>query len=75
MEIYNKLHSFKTDEEMDLFLKSLNKKSEFIRLAILEKLERDNIVIKKDKRKKATINDLKESFCIFENQLTFKLLD
>lgn len=73
MEIYNKLHSFKTDEEMDLFLKSLNKKSEFIRLAILEKIERDNIVIKKDKRKKATINDLKESFCIFENQLTNSL--
>lgn len=62
MEIYNKLHSFKTDEEMDLFLKSLNKKSEFIRLAILEKLERDNIVIKKDKRKKATLADLINSF-------------
>lgn len=72
MEIYNKLHSFKTDEEMDIFLKSLNKKSEFIRLAILEKIERDNIVIKKDKRKKATINDLKESFFIFENQLSRK---
>ena len=72
MEIYNKLHSFKTDEEMDLFLKSLNKKSEFIRLAILEKIESDNIVIKKDKRKKPTINDLKESFFIFENQLSIK---
>jgi hypothetical protein len=29
--------------------------------------------VKKDKRKKATINDLKESFCIFENQLTNSL--
>lgn len=68
MEIYNKLHSFKTDEEMDLFLKSLNKKSKFIRLAILEKIERDNIVIKKDKRKKAILSDLKKSLEIFNTK-------
>jgi hypothetical protein len=61
MKIYNKLHSFKTYEEMSLFLDSLNKKSNFIRVAILEKMERENIVIKKDKRKKATLTDLKES--------------
>ena len=61
MKIYNKLHSFKTDEEMSLFLDSLNKKSNFIRVAILEKMERENIVVKKDKRKKATLRDLKES--------------
>jgi hypothetical protein len=61
MKIYNKLHSFKTDEEMSLFLDSLNKKSNFIRVAILEKMERENIVIKKDKRKKTTLTDLKES--------------
>ena len=73
MEIYNKLHSFKTDEEMDLFLKSLNKKSEFIRLAISEKIERENLTLKVDRRKKATINDLKQSFFIFENQLTQSL--
>ena len=36
----------------------------------MEKIERDNIVVKVDKRKKATIKDLKESFFIFENQLT-----
>jgi hypothetical protein len=69
MKIYNKLHSFKTDEEMSLFLDSLNKKSNFIRFAIAEKMERENIVIKKDKRKKATLSDLKESFNFFEKQM------
>jgi hypothetical protein len=69
MKIYNKLHSFKTDEEMSLFLDSLSKKSNFIRVAIAEKMERENIEIKKDKRKKATLSDLKESFCIFEKNL------
>jgi len=54
MKIYNKLHSFKTDENMSLFLDSLNKKSDFIRIAILEKMERENLKVKVDKRKKAT---------------------
>ena len=57
---YDKNQSFKCDEELDKFLKSLSKKSEFIRIAILEKTERDNL-IKKDKRKKVTIEDLKRS--------------
>ena len=68
MKIYNKLHSFKTDENMSLFLDSLNKKSNFIRVAILEKIERENL-LKKDKRKKVTIEDLKKSFIIFEKTL------
>ena len=57
---YNKIQSFKCDEELDAFLKSLSKKSNFIRISILEKIERENL-IKKDKRKKATIEDLKRS--------------
>ena len=57
---YDKIQSFKCDEELDKFLKSLSKKSEFIRVAILEKIERENL-IKKDKRKKATLEDLKRS--------------
>jgi hypothetical protein len=73
MKIYNKLHSFKTDEEMSLFLDSLNKKSNFVRVAIAEKMERDNILIKKDRRKKASLSDLKESFAIFEENLTNSL--
>ena len=57
---YDKAQSFKCDEELDKFLKSLSKKSEFIRVAILEKRERENL-IKKDNRKKATLEDLKRS--------------
>ena len=65
---YDKIQSFKCDKEIDEFLKSLSKKSEFIRISILEKIERENL-IKKDKRKKATIQDLKRSFNLFEKQL------
>ena len=65
---YDKIQSFKCDEELDTFLKSLSKKSNFIRVAIMEKIERENL-IKKDKRKKATIEDLKKSFNLFEKQL------
>ena len=60
MKKYDKIQSFKCDEELDAFLKSLSKKSNFIRISILEKIERENL-IKKDKRKKATIEDLKIS--------------
>lgn len=60
MKKYDKIQSFKCDEELDKFLKSLSKKSEFIRVAIMEKRERENL-IKKDKRKKATLEDLKRS--------------
>ncbi len=60
MKKYDKNQSFKCDEELDKFLKSLSKKSNFIRVAILEKIERENL-IKKDNRKKATLEDLKRS--------------
>ncbi len=57
---YDKVQSFKCDSELDEFLKSLSKKSDFIRVAILEKIEREKL-LKKDKRKKATLADLKRS--------------
>lgn len=57
---YDKIQSFKCDAELDAFLKSLSKKSEFIRISISEKIERENL-IKKDKRKKSTLEDLKRS--------------
>ena len=57
---YDKVQSFKCDKEIDSFLKSLSKKSNFIRISILEKIERENL-IKKDKRKKTTLEDLKRS--------------
>lgn len=68
MKKYDKIQSFKCDKELDLFLKSLSKKSNFIRVAILEKIERENL-LKKDKRKKATLLDLQNSFSIFENEI------
>jgi len=60
MKKYDKNQSFKCDEELDKFLKSLSKKSNFVRVAIIEKIERENL-IKKDNRKKATLEDLKRS--------------
>ena len=69
MKTNDKNQSFKCDEELDVFLKSLSKKSEFIRVAIMEKIERDNLQPKKDNRKKATLEDLKRSFNLFEKQL------
>jgi hypothetical protein len=65
MEIYNEIQTFTCDKEMKEFFKQLRKNkvnvSKFIRVAITEKIDLDNIKIKKDKRKKTTINDLKES--------------
>lgn len=72
MKKYDKIQTFKCDKELDTFLRSLSKKSEFVRVAILEKRERDNL-IKKDKRKKASLSDLMNSFSIFENQLNSNL--
>ena len=66
---YDKVQSFKCDEELDTFLKSLSKKSNFIRISILEKIEREKL-LKKDKRKKVTIEDLKNSLDnVFKNHL------
>ena len=61
MKKYDKVQSFKCDAELDAFLKSLSKKSNFIRIAIMEKIERENLKTKVDKRKKATLEDLKRS--------------
>ena len=64
---YDKVQSFKCDSELDEFLKSLSKKSNFIRISILEKIEREKL-LKKDKRKKVTIEDLKNSLDnVFKN--------
>lgn len=72
MKKYDKIQSFKCDAELDAFLKSLAKKSNFIRVAIMEKIDRENL-IKKDKRKKATLADLMNSFNNFEDQLKHQL--
>lgn len=54
MKKYDKIVTFKTDVEMHRFLNSLPKKSNFIRVAILEKINRENLM-KKDKRKNPSI--------------------
>jgi len=73
MKIYDKLHSFSCDKEMKEFLLQMKRTkvnvSKFIRLAIYEKMERDNLILKIDKRKKTTVLDLKKSLAIFEKSL------
>lgn len=68
MKKYDKIVTLKTDVEMHRFLKSLPKKSNFIRVAILEKIDRENL-IKKYKRKNTTLADLMNSFSNFEKDL------
>ena len=69
MEIYNEIQTFTCDKEMKDFFKQLRKNkvnvSKFIRDSVIKNMPE----IKKDKRKKATLSDLKESFCIFEKNL------
>ena len=69
MEIYNEIQTFTCDKEMKEFFKQLRKNkvnvSKFIRDSIIKNMPE----IKQDKRKNATINDLKESFNIFEKKL------
>ena len=61
MIIYNKIQTFKCDEEMYKFLQNLPKKSNFIRVAIFEKMQKEKLIPKKDNRKKATLQDLQRS--------------
>jgi hypothetical protein len=69
MENYNEIQTFTCDKEMKEFFKQLRKNkvnvSKFIRDSVIKNMPE----IKKDKRKKATLSDLKESFCIFEKNL------
>ncbi len=58
---HNKIQTFKCDEEMYKFLQILPKKSNFIRDAIFEKMQKENLIPKKDNRKKATLQDLQRS--------------
>ena len=58
MKILEKIQTFKTDKEMDIFLNSLPKRSAFIRSAIFEKIQREGLVKEK---KQLTLTDLKNS--------------
>lgn len=70
MKIYDKIQTFTTDDfqkkQLDLLRKNKVNVSKFIRDAVNEKLAKEN-TLKQDKRKKYTMQDLKDSFkeCIF----------
>ena len=68
MEIYTEVHSFTLTKEQKKILIDLKKNkvnvSKLIREIIFKELQP-----KKDKRKKANIEDLKRSFNLFEKQL------
>lgn len=69
MKIYNEIQTFTCDKEMKDFFKQmkLNKVnvSKFIRDSIKKNMPEKKV----DKRKKATVSDLRKSFAIFEKSL------
>jgi len=69
MEIYNEIQTFTCDKEMKEFFKQLRKNKVNVSKFIRDSINKNRPEIKVDKRKKATINDLKESFRIFEESL------
>ena len=73
MEIYTEIQTFKCDKEMKEFLLQMKRNKLNVSKFIRESINKNRPEIKKDKRKKPTITDLKESFFIFENQLNKKL--
>ena len=58
MKIYDKIHSFKCDKEMKEFLTQLKRDKVNVSKFIRDSIEKNKP--KKDNRKKATINDLKQ---------------
>ena len=69
MEIYDKLHSFSCDKEMKNFLLELKKNKVNVSKFIRDSINKNRPEIKVDKRKKATLKDLNNSFAIFEKSL------
>ena len=65
MKLYDKIQTFTTDDFQKQQLNQLRKNkvnvSKFIRDAVNEKLAKETI-LKQDKRKKYTMQDLKDSF-------------
>ena len=68
MEIYTEIHSFTLTKEQKKILTDLKKNkvnvSKLIREIIFKELTQ-----KKDKRRKASLSDLINSFSVFENEL------
>jgi predicted outer membrane protein len=61
MEIYNEIQTFTCDKEMKEFFKQLRKNKVNVSKFIRDSINKNKPKIKVDKRKKATLSDLKES--------------
>lgn len=64
MENYTEIQTFKCDKEMKEFLLQLKKNKVNVSKFIRDSINKNRPEIKQDKRKKATITDLKESLKI-----------
>jgi len=72
MKIYDKLHSFSCDKEMKEFLLQMKRNKVNVSKFIRDSIKKNMPEIKQDRRKKSSLSDLKESFAIFEENLTKK---
>ena len=68
MEIYTEIHSFTLTKEQKKILTDLKKNKVNVSKLIREIIFKE-LTPKKDKRKKATLSDLQNSFSIFENEI------
>ena len=68
MEIYIEIHSFTLTKEQKKILTDLKKNKVNVSKLIREIIFKE-LTPKKDKRKKATLLDLQNSFSIFENEI------
>ena len=68
MEIYTEIHSFTLTKEQKKILTDLKKNKVNVSKLIREIIFKE-LTSKKDKRKKASLSDLINSFSVFENEL------
>jgi predicted outer membrane protein len=61
MEIYNEIQTFTCDKEMKEFFKQMKRNKVNVSKFIRDSINKNRPIIKVDKRKKATLTDLKES--------------
>ena len=69
MENYTEIQTFKCDKEMKDFLLQLKKNKVNVSKFIRDSINKNRPEIKVDKRKKVTINDLINSFSLFEKEI------
>ena len=69
MEIYNEIQTFTCDKEMKEFFKQMKRNKVNVSKFIRDSIKKNMPEIKQDRRKKASLSDLKESFNLFEKQM------